>query len=195
MQWFELFWNWVKLCVYVHIGKYTVSHLVHILWFPSPCTKLHIKRHLLGHTCIKTFKLVLNTLCEKVYSGDKEWLKGQSSQSTGHGIRVLVLDFTQWLIIFFTDTQKALNIQCYTHVGVHDKNKSIVYHPTQELTNLWLIIIPQMVRSCYHCCCIHEPVIFSHCVHLKLGHRFHALLKVCSDRDDIVPWTVNMSKS
>ena len=31
-----------------------------------------------------------------------------------------------------------------------------------------------------------EPVIFSRCVHLKLGHRFHALLKVCSDRDDIV---------
>ena len=29
----------------------------------------------------------------------------------------------------------------------------------------------------------HEPVIFSHWVHLKLGHRFHAV-KVCSDRDD-----------
>ena len=27
----------------------------------------------------------------------------------------------------------------------------------------------------------------SQCVHLKLGHRFHALLKVCSDRDDSVP--------
>ena len=30
-------------------------------------------------------------------------------------------------------------------------------------------------------------------IHLKLGHRLHALLKVCSDRDDIVslnifPW-------
>ena len=35
------------------------------------------------------------------------------------------------------------------------------------------------------CCCIDEPVIFSHCV-LKLGHQFHAMLKVCSDRDDIV---------
>ena len=35
-----------------------------------------------------------------------------------------------------------------------------------------------------HCCCINKPVIFSHCVHLKLGHRFHVLLKVCSDRDD-----------
>ena len=34
--------------------------------------------------------------------------------------------------------------------------------------------------SCYRCCCVNEPVIFSHCVHLKLGHRFHALLKVCS---------------
>ena len=31
-----------------------------------------------------------------------------------------------------------------------------------------------------------EPVIFSHCVHLKVGHRFHALLKVCSERDDVV---------
>ena len=30
-------------------------------------------------------------------------------------------------------------------------------------------------------------VIFRHGVHLKLGHRFHALLKVCSDREDIVP--------
>ena len=32
-----------------------------------------------------------------------------------------------------------------------------------------------------------SKLIFSHCVHLKLGHRFNALLKVCSDRDDIVP--------
>ena len=52
----------------------------------------------------------------------------------------------------------------------------------------WLKIIPHMTRAYYRCCCINEPVIFSHCVHLnKLGHRFHALLKVCSDRDDIVP--------
>ena len=29
--------------------------------------------------------------------------------------------------------------------------------------------------------------IFSHCVHLKLGHRFHAQLKGCSDCDDTVP--------
>ena len=34
------------------------------------------------------------------------------------------------------------------------------------------------------CCCINEPVIFSHCVHLKWGHRFHALWEVCSDRVD-----------
>ena len=45
-----------------------------------------------------------------------------------------------------------------------------------------------MIRS-YRCCCINEPVMFSHCVHLKLGHRFHVLLKVCSDRDDSVPLT------
>ena len=39
------------------------------------------------------------------------------------------------------------------------------------------------MRLYYHCCCIQEPVIFSHCVNLKLGHRFHVLLKVCSDSD------------
>ena len=44
-----------------------------------------------------------------------------------------------------------------------------------------------MIRLYYRCCCLNEPVIFSHCVHLKLGHQFHALLKVYSDRDDIVP--------
>ena len=44
-----------------------------------------------------------------------------------------------------------------------------------------------MITSYYRCCCINEPVIFSHCVHLKLGHRFHALLKVCSDRGNTAP--------
>ena len=38
--------------------------------------------------------------------------------------------------VFSQTLGKALNIQCYTHVGVQDKIKSIVYHPTQELTNL-----------------------------------------------------------
>ena len=52
----------------------------------------------------------------------------------------------------------------------------------------WLKIILHMIRSYYHCCCINEPVIFSHCVHIKLGHQFHALLKVCYDCDDIVPF-------
>ena len=47
-----------------------------------------------------------------------------------------------------------------------------------------------MISSYYCCCCINEPVFFSRCVHLKLGHRFHALLKVCSDRDDTVPLTI-----
>ena len=51
----------------------------------------------------------------------------------------------------------------------------------------WLKIITHMIRSYYRCCCINEPIFFSHCAHLKLGHRFHALLEVCSDRDDIVP--------
>ena len=39
----------------------------------------------------------------------------------------------------------------------------------------------------YRCCYINEAVIFSDCVHLKLGYWFHALLKVYSDRDDTVP--------
>ena len=47
-----------------------------------------------------------------------------------------------------------------------------------------------MIRSYYRCCCINEPVIFSHCVHLKLGHRFHALLEACFDCNDIVPLTL-----
>ena len=38
------------------------------------------------------------------------------------------------------------------------------------------------------CCSTNEPVIYSHYVHLKLGHRFHALLKVCSRHDNIVPF-------
>ena len=52
-----------------------------------------------------------------------------------------------------------------------------------------------MIRSYYRCCCIHvnKPVHFSHCDHLKLGHWFHALLKVCSDRDDIVPLTITQA--
>ena len=66
-------------------------------------------------------------------------------------------------------------------------------HDQQGIESEWLKIIPHMihVRSYmyYRCCCLHEPVIFSHCIHLtcKLGHRFHALLKECSDRDDSVP--------
>ena len=59
-------------------------------------------------------------------------------------------------------------------------NRSASFRLTQ-----WLKIIPHMIRTYmyYRCCCINEPVIFSHRVHLKLGHRFHALLKVPSDRD------------
>ena len=50
----------------------------------------------------------------------------------------------------------------------------------------WLKIIR------YRRVCINEPVILSHCVHLKLGHRFHALLKVYFDRDNTVPlWVCN----
>ena len=29
--------------------------------------------------------------------------------------------------VFFTDTRKALNIQCYTHVGVQDKIKNQLF--------------------------------------------------------------------
>ena len=37
---------------------------------------------------------------------------------------------------------------------------------------------------------INEPVIFSHCVHLKLGHRFYALLKSAQIVAIIVPLTI-----
>ena len=47
----------------------------------------------------------------------------------------------------------------------HDRawNRSASFRLTQLLK-----IIPHMIRSYYHCCCINEPVIFSQCVHLKL---------------------------
>ena len=61
-------------------------------------------------------------------------------------------------------------------------NRSASFRLTQLLK-----IIPHMITAYYHCYCINEPVIFSHCVHLKLGHGFHVLLKVCSDRDDTAP--------
>ena len=61
-------------------------------------------------------------------------------------------------------------------------NQSASFRLTQ-----WLKIIPHMIWSYYRCCCINEPVIFSH---LKLGQQFYALLKVCSDHDDIVPLTM-----
>ena len=51
-----------------------------------------------------------------------------------------------------------------------------------------------MIRSNYRCCCMNEPVIFSHCVHLKRGHRFHNLLKVDSDRDDTACLMITCSK-
>ena len=39
---------------------------------------------------------------------------------------------------------------------------------------------------------MNEPVIINHFVPLKVGHRFHALLKVFSDRDDTVPFKVSV---
>ena len=65
-------------------------------------------------------------------------------------------------------------------------NQSASFRLTQ-----WLKIIPHIIRSYYHCCCINEPVIFSQCVHLKLGHRFHALLKDCSNREYILIETLS----
>ena len=37
---------------------------------------------------------------------------------------------------------------------------------------------------------VNKSVILSHFVHLKLGHGFHAVLKVCSDYDDIASLTL-----
>ena len=50
-----------------------------------------------------------------------------------------------------------------------------------------------MIKSYYRCCCINEPAIFGHCVHLKLGHRFHALLKVYSNLDNTSPLVRSLS--
>ena len=62
--------------------------------------------------------------------------------------------------------------------------------PDYKITELGYYLKPVFdVKINYRCCCITEPVILSHCAHLKLWHRFHALLKVCSDCDDIVPLT------
>ena len=45
-----------------------------------------------------------------------------------------------------------------------------------------------MIRSYYHVNAAEMSQYFSVTVfHLKLGHRFNALLKVCSDRDDTAP--------
>ena len=49
---------------------------------------------------------------------------------------------------------------------------------------------PEIAGYMVHDCNGHNsiiPVMFSRCVYLKTGHRFHALVKVCSDCDDIVP--------
>ena len=45
-------------------------------------------------------------------------------------------------------------------------NRSATFRLTQ-----WLKIIPHMIRSYYHCCCINEPVIFGHWIQppLHLG--------------------------
>ena len=59
----------------------------------------------------------------------------------------------------------------------------------------WLKIIPHLIRSYYLSCSVNKPVFFSHCVHLKLGHRFHALLKVCFDHDDSVPLNRHLNNS
>ena len=58
-------------------------------------------------------------------------------------------------------------------------NRSVSFRQTQ-----WLKIISHMIRSYYRCFCINEPVILSHGVHLKLRHRFHALL------NESLLWTI-----
>ena len=68
---------------------------------------------------------------------------------------------------FFTDTRKALNIQCYTHVGVQDKIKSMTYlnknvkiyltsyQSTVHIENiLQLIIFLTLVTARCTCSCV-----------------------------------------
>ena len=63
-------------------------------------------------------------------------------------------------------------------------NQSASFRLTQ-----WLKIISHMTRSYY---CNMNQSIFSHCVRVKLGHRFHTLLKVCSHRDNTAPLNNNL---
>ena len=85
------------------------------------------------------------------------------------------------------DSVQRANKVCNVHVTLKGTISSRSTEQGIGLTQ-WLKIISHMIRSYCCCCCLNEPVIFSHCVHLKLGHRFHALLKVCSDRNDTVPY-------
>ena len=63
------------------------------------------------------------------------------------------------------------------------KNKCLFGKHKRSLKGQYIVTINRAwnrcssFRSYYRCFCINEPIIFSHCVHLKLGHRFHALLK------------------
>ena len=62
----------------------------------------------------------------------------------------------------------------------------------------WLKIhvISHLIRSYYKPLLPHKWAsnFQSLCPSYKLGHRFHALLKVCPDRDDIVPFNPNNPK-
>ena len=81
-------------------------------------------------------------------------------------------------------------------VGLYGIRSELVKGTNIVLNRAWnhstsfrMKIIRHMIRAYYRCCCINEPVIFSHCVYLKLGCPFHALLKVYSECDDIVHLT------
>ena len=82
------------------------------------------------------------------------------------------------------NTQQACagvdNGACKDHI-----NRGIIMH--------WLIIYASsmvmiLLRPVTSASARLWGIIFSHWVNLKLGHRFHALSKVCSDRDDTVPF-------
>ena len=118
-----------------------------------------------------------------------------SSRSTGHGIRVLVLDWLIDFILPYTDVCIALHTLCFPSVCEKTSQATRAgFEPTTSCllsADIWTSRPPSLPGDeyWYHrtIATANEPVISSHCVNLKLGHRFHALLKVCADRDNTPP--------
>ena len=100
----------------------------------------------------------------------------------------------RWGILLVINVKGTISSQLTGH-GIGVISSDFCFPSSMLRLTQWLKITPHNHNwSYYRCCCINEPVIFSHCVHLELGHQFRALLKVCSDCDDIVPLTPSLRR-